>query len=107
MTQDKSALPLTSTFAMFWLEGPVAPAALCGDNGARSKSFDIAHGRLAKEAAVLSVELTDTLVPDFESCARGVHAIHKHALPCSLQPQMLLVLKRAHRGQCAELMMKC
>jgi hypothetical protein len=24
MTQDKSALPLTSTFAAFWLEGPVA-----------------------------------------------------------------------------------
>lgn len=77
----------------------VAPAiSSCSDDTVRSKSFDIAHGRLAKEAAVLSVELTDTLVADFVSCARGVHAIHKHALPCPLQPQLLLVLQWAHRG---------
>src|SRR6267378_1811923 len=77
------------------------------DDTVRSKSFDIAQGRLAKEAAVFSVELADALVADLVSCACGVHAIHKHPLPCPLQPQLLLVLKRAHRGQCAELMMKC
>ena len=38
--------------------------------------FDIAHGRLAKEAAVFSVELTDALVADFVSCA------------CSIQRQL-------------------
>ncbi len=79
----------------------------CSDNGSGSKSFDISHGRLAKEAAVFSVELADALVADLVSCTRGVHPIHKHPLPCPLQPQRLLVLKRAHRGQCAKLMMKC
>jgi hypothetical protein len=79
----------------------------CCDDAVRSKSFDIAHGRLAKEAAVFSVELADALVANLVSCARGVHPIHKHPLPCPLQPQLLLVLKRAHRGQCTELMMKC
>ncbi len=63
------------------------------DNSSSSKSFDIAHGRLAKEAAVFSVELADALVADFVSCARCVHAIHKYPLPCPLQPQLLLLLK--------------
>jgi hypothetical protein len=36
----------------------------CSDNSSGSKSFDIAHGRLAKEAAVFSVELADALVAD-------------------------------------------
>jgi len=51
--------------------------------------------------------LAHALVADFVSRACGVNPIHKHPLPCPLQPQLLLVLKRAHRGQCAELMMKC
>ena len=98
-------LPVTQEAAG---SSPVAPAIRsCGDDTVRSKSFDIAHGRLAKEAAVFSVELAHALIADFVSCACGVHPIHKHALPCPLQPQLLLVLKRAHRGQCAELMMKC
>src|SRR5207247_9995376 len=41
---------------------------------------------LAKEAAVFSVELADALVADLVSCTRGVHPIHKHPLPCPLQP---------------------
>src|SRR5262249_55229978 len=86
---------------------PLQPLRSCHGNTVRAKSFDIAHGRLAEEAAVLSVELADTLVADFVSCTRCVHSIHKHPLSCPLQPQLLLVLKRAHRGQCAELMMKC
>jgi len=66
----------------------------CCDDTVRSKSFDIAHGRLAK--AVFSVELADALVPDFVSGARGVQPIHKHPLPGPLEPQLLLVLKRVH-----------
>src|SRR5437660_11479788 len=98
-------LPVTQEAAG---SSPVAPAiSSCGDNTVRSKSFDIAHGRLAKEAAVLPVELADAFVADLVSCARGVHSIHKHPLPCPLQPQLLLVLKWTHRGQSAKLMMKC
>ena len=98
-------LPVTQEAAG---SSPVAPAIRsCGDDTVRSKSFDIAHGRLAKEAAIFSVELAHALVADFVSRACGVNPIHKHPLPCPLQPQLLLVLKGAHRGQCAELMMKC
>jgi len=43
---------------------------------------------LGKEAAVFSVELADALVADLASCDRGVHPIHKHPLPCPLQPQL-------------------
>jgi len=66
--------------------GRTADTKSCRDNTVRSKSLDIAHGRLAKEAAVFSVELADALVADLVRCARGVHPIHKHPLPCPLQP---------------------
>src|SRR5207247_10039089 len=69
----------------------------CSDNGSGSKSFDISHGRLAKEEAVFSVELADALVAELVSWTRGVHPIHKHPLPYHLQPQRLLVLNRSHR----------
>src|SRR5216684_3417461 len=52
-----------------------------GDNTVRSKSLDVAHGRLAKEAAVFSVELADALVSDLVSCARGVHPVSKASAP--------------------------
>src|ERR1700686_1586489 len=93
--------------ARFGFESCLSHIKSCSDNSIRSKSFDIAHRRVAKETGVFSVELADALVADLVSCARGVHPIHKHPLPCPLQPQLFLVLKRAHRGQCAELMMKC
>src|SRR5437899_11425283 len=79
----------------------------CGDETVRSKSFAIAHMRLAKEAAVVSVELAHALVADFVRRACGIHPIHKHPLPCPLQPKLLLILKRAHCGQGAELVVKC
>jgi hypothetical protein len=72
-----------------------------------SKRFDISHRRLAEETAVFAIELAHTFVADFVRRACGIYPIHKHPLPCSLQPKLLLILKRAHRGQCAELMVKC
>src|SRR5438876_11253280 len=87
---------------------PVAPAIRSRrDNTSSAKSFDIAHWRLAEEPAVFAIELANALVADFVGCARGIHPFHKHPLPCPLQPQLLLILKRAHCGQCAELMVEC
>src|SRR5215471_10359075 len=64
------------------------PAVLCGDNTVRSKSFDVSHGWLAKEAAVFPVELADAFVADLVSCARGVHPVHKH--PLLARPRLAL-----------------
>ena len=77
------SVPGRSSAQFSWLErgtlnaagsSPVAPAiGSCGDDTVRSKCFDIAHGRLAKEAAVLSVELAHAL--DRESAAKPTFRI--------------------------------
>jgi len=63
------SVPGRSSAQFSWLErgtlnaagsSPVAPAiGSCGDDTVRSKSFDIAHGRLAKETAI-AVECSPT-----------------------------------------------
>ena len=68
---------------------------------------DVAHGRLAEEAAVLAVELADAFVADFIGGAGGIQPIHQHALSCGLEPELLLVLERTHCRQRAELMVEC
>lgn len=69
----------------------------CGEPGV-SQGFDIAHGWLAEEAAVLAVELADAFIANFVRSAGGIDPVHEHALSGGLQPELLLILKRAHGG---------
>jgi hypothetical protein len=43
--------------------------------------FDIPHGRLAEEAAVLAIELASAFVANFEGGAGGVQTVMEHAFP--------------------------
>jgi len=47
----------------------------------RSQCLDVAHGRLAKQAAVLAVELADAFVSNLKGCARRVQSADEHPLP--------------------------
>jgi hypothetical protein len=71
-----------------------------------SQGLNIANWWLAKETPVLAVELAYTLVTDFIRRARRINSIHEHALPCRLQPELLLILERAHCRQPTELMVQ-
>ncbi len=77
-----------------------------GEDLALAQRLDVADGGLAEEAAVLAAELADAFVADFVSGAGGVESIHEHALSRGLQAKLLLILERAHGGECAELMME-
>ena len=78
-----------------------------GSDGAREPSrFDIAHGGLAEEPAVLPIELACTFIADLEGGACGIQAVIEHAFPGYMQPKLLLVLKGAHRGQRSEMMVQ-
>jgi len=54
--------------------------AIAGDEG-DAAGFDVAHGRLAEEAAVLAIELAGAFVADFKCCAGGIETVVEHALP--------------------------
>jgi hypothetical protein len=71
-----------------------------------SQGLDIANGRLAEEATVLAAELAHTLVADLVRSACGIEAIHQHSLTRGLEPQLFLILQRAHCGKRAELMVQ-
>jgi hypothetical protein len=73
---------------------------------AASESFDVAHGRLAEETAVLTAELAYAFVTDFVRRTRRINPIRQHPLSCRLQPELFLVLDRTHRGQCPKLMVE-
>ena len=73
----------------------------------RTEGPDIAHGRLAKEAAVFTVELAHTLVSDLEGCGCRIDPVDDHPAPRCLQPQLLLILKRAHIRQYTKMVMQC
>ena len=77
----------------------------CGEPGV-TQGFDIAHGWLAEEAAVLAVELADAFIANFVCSAGGVDPVHEHALACDLQTELLLILERAHGGQRPELVVE-
>ncbi len=70
------------------------------------EGFDVSHGRLAEEAAVLSAELADAFVANFVGSAGCVEAIQQHALACRLEAELFLVLQRAHGGEIAELVVE-
>ena len=53
---------------------------MSGDWAGEEPGFDIAHGWLAEEAAVLAIELAGAFVADVEGCAGGVEAFVEHAL---------------------------
>src|SRR5258708_40149760 len=72
-----------------------------------SQCLDVSNGRLAEESTVLAAELTHTLVADLVRSACGIETVHQHSLACSLEPQLFLILQRAHSGKCAKLMVKC
>jgi hypothetical protein len=69
-------------------------------------TFDIPHGGLPKKAFVLAVELAGALVSNFKGCTRGIESVHEHAVTGSVQAKLLLILKRAHRRECTEVMME-
>jgi hypothetical protein len=48
--------------------------------------------------------LADAFVSDLKACTRRIQTIQKHVAPRCLQPKLLLILKRTHRGQPAEMM---
>jgi len=41
--------------------------------------FDVSHRRLTEEALILGVELTRTLIADFERRARGIEPFDEHS----------------------------
>ena len=71
-----------------------------------SQSLNVSQRGLSEETAVLPVELAHALISNLVGCGSCIESVHEHALPCRLQAKLLLVLKWAHRGQRAELMMK-
>ena len=71
-----------------------------------TQASNIADGGLAKQAAVFTIELTRTLISNGKGHARRVNAVGEHPCPRFLQPDLLLVLKRTHRRDRPEMMVK-
>src|SRR5258708_34742315 len=71
-----------------------------------SQGFDITNGRLAEESTVLAVELTHTLVADLVRSACSIETVPQHSLTRGLEPNLFLILQRAHCGKSAELMVE-
>ena len=70
------------------------------------KGPNIPHRWLAEETAVLAIELARAFVSDLKAGTRRVQTIQKHMTPRCLQPKLLLILKRTHGGQDAEMMVQ-
>ena len=70
------------------------------------KGPNIPHRWLTEKTAVFAIELTDAFVSDLKACTRRVQTIQKHVAPRCLQPKLLLILKRTHRCQPAEMMVQ-
>src|SRR5258708_31971348 len=71
-----------------------------------SQGLDVSNGRLAEESTVLAAELTHTLVANLVRSACGIETVHQHSLARGLEPQLFLILQRAHCSKRAELMME-
>ncbi len=72
----------------------------------RTQAADISDWRLAEQAAVFTVELTGAFVSHLKCDSGRVDIVGEHAGSRGLQPNLLLVLKRTHRCQRAEVMVK-
>jgi hypothetical protein len=79
---------------------------LHGQSDWRAESPNIPHRWLAEEATVFAIELAGAFVPNQKGRTGGVQTIDKHASPRCLQPNLLLILKRAHGGQRPEMMVQ-
>jgi len=90
----RSASTLLITYRLYWL------------SAWQAESPNISHGWLPKETAVFAIELAGAFVSDFKSRTRGVQTINEHESPRRLQPKLLLILKRTHGGQRAEMMVQ-
>ena len=73
---------------------------------ALSQGLDVSNGRLAEESTVLAAELAHTLVADLVRSACSIETVHQHALARGLEPQLFLILQRAHCCKSAELMVE-
>src|SRR5258707_268447 len=71
-----------------------------------SQCLNVSNGRLAEESTVLAAELAHTRVADLVRSAGGIEAVHQHSLTRGLEPQLFLILQRAHCSKRAELMME-
>ena len=69
-----------------------------------AQSTNIPHGWLAEKAAVFAIELGGAFVTNLKSCTRSIKATVEHQVACRLQPELFLILKRAHRRQHPEMM---
>ena len=76
---------------------------LQGQTGGRAESLNIPLGRLAEEAVVFAIEVAGAFVSNLKSRSCGINIIHEHALSCGMQPELLLILKRAHSGELPEM----
>jgi hypothetical protein len=67
--------------------------------GAFPQLFHVAHRRCAEEPLVLAGEVRGVAVPHVVAGACGVEALAEHQTAGFLEPQLLLELQRAHRGE--------
>ena len=79
---------------------------LDGRGGGGAEGADVAHGGLAEEAAVFAIELGGAFVADFEGGTGGVKTIDEHAFASGLEAKLFLILKRAHGGEDAEMVVQ-
>jgi hypothetical protein len=61
---------------------------------------------LAEETAVFAIELAGAFISNLKGRTGGVQTIDEHASPRSLQPKLLLILKRTHGSQRPEMMVQ-
>jgi len=64
------------------------------------------EGHLIKGNGLHGYWLTRALIADFERRARGIDPFNEHSFSRSNQSKLFLVLKWAHRRQCAKMMMQ-
>ena len=71
-----------------------------------TSAFSRSGAAAGRKAAVLPAELARAFVSDRKRGLCGIEPLHQHQNVSMLQPELLLVLERAHRGQRPEVMVK-
>src|SRR5262249_50070500 len=66
----------------------------------------VAHRRRAKEPPVLAAEVRGVVIPDAVAGAGGVDVLAEHEAAGFLEPQLLLELEGAHRGDRLEVVVE-
>src|SRR5216117_3498589 len=74
--------------------------------GRAAQPLDVAQGRLAEEPLVLPAEVRRIAVTHPVSGGRGVDIAGEKQPPGLLQPELLLKLQRAHRGDRLEVVVE-